>query len=115
MTTFEPGEVVLLRFPFTDLHSSKKRPALVVSPLPFQLTCQDVVVLALTSQSQMEAKLALRHWQSARLLKPTWIKPLVATIAIEVVDRSIGKLDERDHPSVVAALRQLFAPPYWGP
>lgn len=35
MTTCEPGAVVLVRFPFTDLSTTKKRPALIVSPVTF--------------------------------------------------------------------------------
>jgi hypothetical protein len=31
MTPFEPGDVVLVRFPFTDLTAVKKRPALIVA------------------------------------------------------------------------------------
>ncbi len=35
MTTYEPGAVVLVRFPFTNLTAAKKRPAVVVSPQEF--------------------------------------------------------------------------------
>ena len=31
MSTYAKGDVVIIRFPFTDLSSSKKRPALVIS------------------------------------------------------------------------------------
>ena len=42
-----PGDVVLVRLPFTDLTSSKKRPALVLSPPQFSTQHGDIVVLAL--------------------------------------------------------------------
>jgi len=41
---------VLVSFPFTDLTSSKRRPALVVSPEAFNEAMQDLVLVALTSQ-----------------------------------------------------------------
>lgn len=34
-TTYRQGEVVLVSFPFTDLTSTKRRPAVVVSPDTF--------------------------------------------------------------------------------
>ena len=59
MTTFEPGDVVLVRFPFTDLTALKKRPALIVSPSEFSKRNGDVVIVALTGQPQTEPDAAL--------------------------------------------------------
>src|SRR5476651_587335 len=49
-TRYKRGDIVLVSFPFTDLSSSKKRPALVVSPDSFNQTMQDVVLAAITTQ-----------------------------------------------------------------
>jgi hypothetical protein len=45
MTLYNPGDVVLVRFPFTDLSTTKKRPALVISPAGFTAKNGDLVVL----------------------------------------------------------------------
>ena len=49
-TRYKRGDIVLVPFPFTDLSSSKKRPALVVSPDQFNGRMEDLVVVAITSQ-----------------------------------------------------------------
>jgi mRNA interferase MazF len=49
-TTYRRGDVVLVPFPFTDLSSAKQQPALVVSADAFNLTREDVLVAAITSQ-----------------------------------------------------------------
>ena len=49
-TCYRRGDIVLVPFPFTDLSSTKKRPALVVSPDKFNEHAQDVVLVAITSQ-----------------------------------------------------------------
>ncbi len=49
-TRYKRGDIVLVSFPFTDLSSSKRRPALVVSPDSFNQTLQDIVLAAITSQ-----------------------------------------------------------------
>jgi mRNA interferase MazF len=41
---------VLVSFPFTDLTSTKRRPAVVVSPDTFNACNEDVVLVAVTSQ-----------------------------------------------------------------
>ncbi len=67
MTTFEPGDVVLVRFPFTDLAATKKRPAVVVSSAEFSQRHGDVVVMALTSRPQPEDALPVEDWKAAGL------------------------------------------------
>ncbi|MDD5309108.1 MAG: type II toxin-antitoxin system PemK/MazF family toxin [Deltaproteobacteria bacterium] len=112
MTSYDSGDVVLVRFPFTDLETTKKRPALVVSPREFSDFHGDLVVMALTSQDQRDDKLRIVSWKASGLLKPTWIKPLVATIASVIVDRRLGQIDDADHGSVRAALDFLIAEPF---
>ena len=54
MTRYKPGDLVLVRFPFTDYSILKKRPALVLSASKFTAQQGDVVVMALTSQPQRD-------------------------------------------------------------
>ncbi len=49
-TRYKRGDIVLVQFPFTDLSSSKRRPALVVSPDWFNSSNQDLVLVGITSQ-----------------------------------------------------------------
>lgn len=73
MMRFSPGAVVLVRFPFTRFRTAKKRPAVVISPSHYSLRQGDLVVLALTSQSQPGSVLSLQHWRFAGLLEPIWL------------------------------------------
>jgi PemK-like, MazF-like toxin of type II toxin-antitoxin system len=108
MTSYSPGAVVLVRFPFTRLHAAKKRPAVVINPAAYALRYGDVVVLALTSQSQPEPFLSLQHWRPAGLLGPTWIKPTVFTLSESLIDRQIGVLDAGDAFRIPQALTLLI-------
>lgn len=112
MTRYDAGEIVLVRFPFTDLSSSKLRPALIVSPARFQKRQGDVVVLAMTSQPQRDIALRLAEWQSAGLPKASWLKPVIGTLAASLITRRLGRLDAKDHAVVRVALRQLLAAKY---
>lgn len=111
MTPFEPGDVVLVRFPFTDLTAVKKRPALIVSPSDFLKHHGDVVIVALTGQPHSDDT-CLQDWKNAGLLKPTWIKPLIGTVAATVIERRLGRLSSADHRSVAATLRTLISPAF---
>ncbi len=51
MTTYEPGQVVLIPFPFTDLTTVKQRPALVISTPSFNRRQEDIIIVAMTSQN----------------------------------------------------------------
>ena len=47
---YRQGDIVLVSFPFTDLTSTKRRPALVLSPDSFNAAGEDLVPAAITSQ-----------------------------------------------------------------
>ena len=104
MTTYKPGDIVLVQFPFTDLSSGKRRPALVISPVEYPSVHGDVVVLALKSQSQRQG-FKLSEWEKSGLPKPTWIKPLIGTFSSKIIKRKIGSLAENDYPTIAKVLK----------
>jgi mRNA interferase MazF len=108
MIASKAGEIVLVRFPFTDLSTTKQRPALVVNPTGYTARHGDVVVLALTSRPQPDDSTAIERWREARLPKPTWIKPLIATIAATMLMRTLGQLEPEDWPRVEKTIRLLI-------
>jgi mRNA interferase MazF len=71
--TLQAGEIVLLPFPFTDLSSAKRRPALVLKASDAR---GDFVALAITSQPQSENAAALSQddLEQGQLPKPSWIR-----------------------------------------
>ena len=105
MTLYKSGDVVLILFPFTNLASFKKRPALVLSTETYQRKHKDVIILALTSQAQPSRENQI-HWQRAGLPKPTWLKPVVATSSLNLISRQLGQLDRSDWVKVTKELYQ---------
>jgi mRNA interferase MazF len=49
-TVYKQGDIVLVSFPFTDLASAKRRPAVVISPDAFHRIHEDLILAAVTSQ-----------------------------------------------------------------
>jgi mRNA interferase MazF len=87
---YDFGDIVLVPFPFTSQAASKKRPAVVVSNPAYNASKPDIVVMAVTSQLRASALLGevwLQDWQAARLLKPSAIKPVFATLEQVIVIR----------------------------
>jgi mRNA interferase MazF len=93
------GDVVLVPFPFTDQSTSKQRPAVVVSSRAYAQARPDVVLMAITSQVRTPlgfAEALIADWQSAKLLKVSVVKPLLATLAQSLIIRQLGALSDRD-------------------
>ena len=66
MPSYSKHDVVLVRYPFSDLSSSKVRPAVVVSS---PHSSQDILITPLTSKtaSLREGEFALAEWSAAGL------------------------------------------------
>ena len=50
MIRFKQRDIILISFPFTDLSSSKQRPALVISSNKYINSREDLIIVAITSQ-----------------------------------------------------------------
>jgi mRNA interferase MazF len=81
------------------------RPAVVVSGRAYNLARPDLIMMAITSQLRPTPSLGevwLRQWQAAGLLKPSAVKPVLATLEQGLVIRKLGVLAAED----LDALRQ---------
>jgi mRNA interferase MazF len=106
------GDVVLVRFPFTDLSGSKLRPALIVG----RPAGDDFIVAFITT------RVATRDPRSAHLLQPsdmefrtTGLKvPSVirlerlATLQRSLIQRRLGSIGQRTEQVVARCLRYVF-------
>jgi mRNA interferase MazF len=113
MTGYEFGDVVLVPFPFTDQSTTKRRPAVVVSSNAYQRERRDLIILAVTSQRRSTATLGeatVAHWKEAGLLKPSVLKPVVATLEQGLVLRKLGRLGEQDQRALRRVLGEILGP-----
>lgn len=104
-------DVVLVPFPYSDLTTSKQRPALVVSSDTYHATQPDVILAAITSQVPPRVPPTdhrLREWKAAGLLFPSIVKSSLVTIDPALIRYRIGKLTDKDMSAVDHALRNAL-------
>ncbi len=104
MAAFSAGDVVLLRFPFSDTVGMKRRPALVL----LDPNDDDIVVARVTGQlSSGVHDVQLEEWQQAGLLVPSVVRlDKVATLRRDIIEQRLGRLAAGDWLRVCQALRQ---------
>lgn len=97
MTPFLRGDVVLVPFPYSSLHGSKVRPAVIVSSQTFMESTGDVIVAMVTSQRRDgPTDLRIRDWRLALLRQPSWIRSRLMTLSPALIRYQIGSLSPRD-------------------
>jgi mRNA interferase MazF len=106
MTSYRPGDLVLVAFPFSAGGQVKRRPALVI----LDNGDADIVVARVTTRvhpTPFDANLT--DWQSAGLLAPSVARlHKLATLERTLVDRKRGQLSAKDHAQVASVLRRAF-------
>ncbi|MBL7077160.1 MAG: type II toxin-antitoxin system PemK/MazF family toxin [Kiritimatiellae bacterium] len=110
MTPCSRWDIVLVPFPFTDLTTSKKRPALVVSPDSYN-SGPDVVIAFITSRlntPQRPGDHLITDWQASGLPKPSQLRMKLATISRSIVIKKLGHLTPAEEGRVQAVLRSFF-------
>jgi mRNA interferase MazF len=112
-TRYKRGDIVLVPFPFTDLSSSKRRPALVISPDAFNEQMQDVVVAAITSQlsdKQHAVMIEQRDCVDGTLPKTSLVKlTKVFTIHSALILKKLCALRGETLALVLGELRRFFS------
>jgi mRNA interferase MazF len=111
MTSYSFGDVVLVRFPFTNQQGSKRRPAVVISTQSYNQQKPDVILAAITSQVRTPlgfAEAMIQDWQAAGLLKPSVLKPVIMTAEKAMLAQTLGQLSQADHQALRTFNRQVI-------
>lgn len=109
--TYQFGDVVLVPFPFTDQSATKQRPAVIVSSAGYNRARRDLILMPITSQvrgSSAFGEVIVQDWQAAKLLKPSAIKPVLATLEQALIIKTLGKLSQRDCQALKEGIGKLL-------
>lgn len=104
MASYSKNDVILVRYPYTDLTTAKVRPAVVIGAASVS---QDIFVAPLTSQppSPQMREFALTDWKVAGLNRPTALKRGVFTVHESLVIAKTGSLSTSDAADLETSLR----------
>lgn len=106
MENYLPGEILLLKFPFTDEADAKRRPALLL----IDVGDDDIVVARITTQnSRASFDVEIKKWREAGLKAASVIRlHKLATLEKKMIERKLGKLAPDDWQQVQKKLQELW-------
>jgi mRNA interferase MazF len=99
------GDIVLLKFPFTDGNAFKRRPALVIN----DYKDGDIIVCRITCQMyKTKHDVLILDWKKAGLKLPSIIRVhKIATLDKGMVEVNIGNIDESTGNKVKKVIKRL--------
>lgn len=100
------GDIVLLRFPFTDGQSFKRRPALVIN----DTSDGDIVVCRITSQIyKTKFDVKVDNLEKSGLKLPSVIRiHKIATLEKDMIEIVMGKIDDSTKGIVEQKFKKLI-------
>ena len=107
MIIYEPGDVITVPFPSSDLSGIKKRPALILASFQDK---REIICLMLTSvPARDELEYPLRFWKEAGLLKPTTARlHRLFTISFSMVKSRLGRLKKEEYTKILSKVVDLL-------
>jgi mRNA interferase MazF len=111
MMTCEKWDIVLVLFPFTNLRSIKKRPALIISPNRYN-NGPDVVILFVTSNIKSFGRTGdyiIQKWEESGLPKPSMTRMKFATIERFIIIKKLGRITSIDQDAIGNELQTVFS------
>lgn len=104
MPSYSKSDIVLVRYPFSNLSGSKVRPAVVVNA---SHASQDVIIVPLTSKVSplLAGEFVLADWGAAGLNVVSAAKRGLYTVHQSLVMKSVGRLSAADADSLDDSLR----------
>lgn len=102
---YNQREVILVPFPYTDLSSSKMRPALIISNDDLNKSDDRLCCLITSVPSKEGILIKRKFFEEGKLPFRSWVKPhRIFSIDTKIVKRVLCKLDEKFHDEVLSRI-----------
>jgi len=110
MTNYEQGDVVLVRFVFSDEAGVKRRPAVILSTGDYHQGRQEAIVAAITSNVDrlLVGDHLITGWREAGLLFPSVATGIIRTIKRAMIERRLGAMPPADMQAVRENMQQVL-------
>ncbi len=110
--TYNQKDIVLLQFPFSDLSTTKKRPALVLSNNSFNKSHDDLICCLITTNLEADADCVLiepSDLQNGTLSFTSKIKPYrLFTAEQKIVEKRIASLRSTKFEETIQKLQKIM-------
>ena len=107
-----PGDLILVKFPFTHLLSTKQRPALLLHTTKYSPHVQLITLAMITSKTEggrLSGDVPVLNWSGAGLLHPSLVRlAKIATVELDLVQKTLGVLTKADLTAVRDAFCTLY-------
>ncbi len=104
MPSYSKGDVVLVKYPFSDSSDVKVRPSIAVSAPHIS---RDIFVVPLTSRTDnlLVGEFLMKHWKEAGLNVASVVKRGLFTIHQSLVIKKTGSVSQQDSEELERSLR----------
>lgn len=110
-THYNFGDIVLVKFPFTNFQATKQRPAVIISSQLYHEKRPDIILMAVTSRIRTPlatGEAEIENWENAGLVKPSVFKPLIATIEKEQIIKTLGITTAEDQSRLTKIIETII-------
>ena len=110
MTEYRQGDVILVRFVFTDESGTKRRPAVIISSDEYHRNRHEIIISAITSNTEriLYGDHLLSGWKEAGLLFPSVATSITRTVKQSMIERRLGSMLAEDLHKFQDSLRNAI-------
>jgi mRNA interferase MazF len=110
MTGYKRGDVVLVRFIFSDETGERQRPAVILSSDAYHQSRQEAIIAAITSRTDriLVGDHLINDWEGAGLLFPSVATGIIRTIKQGMITKKLGKMTLPDMERIKGNLRDAL-------
>jgi mRNA interferase MazF len=110
MTGYKRGDVVLVRFIFSDETGERQRPAVIVSSDAYRASRQEAIIAAITSRTDriLMGDRLIDDWKGAGLLFPSVATGIIRTIKQGMIAKKLGVMPLPDMKGIESNLRHAL-------
>ena len=106
--TYNPFDIVVVPFPFSDKSSMRKRPALTLSSKKHQRESMSITLMMITTakNSEWKSDYPISQLKPTGLTADSIVRQKIFSIDLTLAQRKIGKLHKADREELVPLIEQ---------